>query len=183
MNRLGSFALALGLTLAGVTATRVAAAFGDKVQYDITLPGGFEHQMQASPGQGVEATRFAGKKRPDGTRPVLLVTTVRLPPDNQKRDDDGLRDMLVEKHAGDLSAKYKVDDYTRENTKLGSIPAVKLAWESSLGEPPRVMKVALVIAVVNRVAIIVRAEDLGEKRREGVRDMERAISSFSLGRR
>ena len=174
----------LGLLFAGLGAPpATAAAFGDKVQFDIQLPTGFERQAQSSPEQGVEAVRFVGRRRRDGTRPVLVVTTVRLPQDRQKRGDEELREMLVDKHVEELRVKYKVEDYARESRKIGRLSAVKLTWENVFGEPPRMMTVALVIAVIDRLAVIMRAEDLGEKRKQGMADMDHAMSTFMITRR
>jgi hypothetical protein len=175
--------IAAGLVLAGAGAPDVAAAFGNKVQYDLKLPSGFQRQVTGNPGQGVEATRFAGKQRKDGTRPVLVVTTVQLPPDKQKRNDEKLREMLVDKHVSELRTMYKVTEYMRESTAVGGIPAVKLTWENGFGEPPRTMKVVLMIAVVDKLAVIMRAEDLGDMRQDGVTDMEAAMSTFTLMRK
>jgi hypothetical protein len=175
--------VALGLLVGALAARPAAAAYGDKVPFDMWLPSGFEFHLQASPQAGVEATRFVGRQRKDGTRPVLVVTTVRLPEDPQKRDDEGLRDMLVEKHIKELQAKYQVEDYTRTLKKVGDLSAVKLTWENGFGQPPRTMKVTLVVAVVKRVAIIMRAEDLGEKRQQGMASMEQAMYSFTLTHR
>ena len=75
------------------------------------MPTNFERQAQSSPEQGVEAVRFVGQRRRDGTRLVLVVTTVRLPQDRQKRGDQALREMLVDKHIEELRVKYKVEDY------------------------------------------------------------------------
>jgi hypothetical protein len=173
----------VALALAFLASPRSGAAFGDKVQYDLKLPTGFQRQVTGTPGKGVEATRFAGKQRKDGTRPVLVVTTVRLPPDQKKRNDEGLREMLVDKHITELKSLYKVNDYVREATRVGALPAVKLTWESDFGDPPQVMKVVLMIAVVDRLAVIMRAEDLGDLRRDGVFDMEQAMTTFTLTRR
>jgi hypothetical protein len=174
---------ALGLLFAGLMAPPATAAFGDKVQFDIQLPTGFERQVQSSPEQGVEAVRFVGRQRRDGTRPVLVVTTVRLPQDPQKRGDEALREMLVDKHIDELRVKYKVEDYARESRKVGRLSAVRLTWETAFGEPPRTMTVALLIAVIDRLAVIMRAEDLGEKRKQGVAAMDHAMSTFVITRR
>jgi hypothetical protein len=177
--------LVLASLLAFLVSPRPASAFGDKVQYDLKLPTGFQRQVTGTPGKGVEATRFAGKQRRDGTRPVLVVTTVRLPPDQKKRNDEALREMLVEKHVSELRGTYKVSDYVREAVRLGpgALPAVKLGWENDFGDPPKVMKVVMMIAVVDRLAVIMRAEDLGDLRSDGVFDMEQAMSTFTLTRR
>jgi hypothetical protein len=175
--------LVLASLLAFLVSPRPASAFGDKVQYDLKLPTGFQRQVTGTPGKGVEATRFAGKQRRDGTRPVLVVTTVQLPPDKQKRNDEKLREMLVDKHVSELRTMYKVTEYMRESTAVGGIPAVKLTWENGFGEPPRTMKVVLMIAVVDKLAVIMRAEDLGDMRQDGVTDMEAAMSTFTLMRK
>jgi hypothetical protein len=173
----------LGLLFAGFVAPPATAAFGDKVQFDIQLPTGFERQAQSSPEQGVEAVRFVGQRRRDGTRPVLVVTTVRLPQDRQKRGDEALREMLVDRHIDELRVKYKVEDYARESRKIGRLHGVKLTWENEFGEPPRMMTVALLIAVIDRLAVIMRAEDLGEKRKQGMAAMDQAMSTFMITRR
>ena len=125
--------LVVGLVLAGFGTPQVAAAFGNKVQYDIKLPSGFERQVTGNPGQGVEATRFAGRQRRDGTRPVLVVTTVQLPADREKRGDEALREMLVDKHISELRTTFNVNDYVREATKVGAV----LRGEAHLGERVR----------------------------------------------